>query len=49
MSDTNAVRNARWYLGEAFWETAERQGIINGKLFLAGFRINRSLPKADVL
>jgi ectonucleotide pyrophosphatase/phosphodiesterase family member 5 len=36
MSDTNAVRNAKWYLGEAFWETAERQGIITASYFWPG-------------
>ena len=33
MSDTIAVRDAKWYLGEAFWETAKRQGIITASYF----------------
>ena len=36
MSDTNAVRNGKWYQGEAFWETAERQGIITASYFWPG-------------
>jgi len=36
MSDTNTVRDGRWYLGEAFWETAERQGIISASYFWPG-------------
>ena len=36
MGDTNAVRNAHWYKGEAFWETAERQGIITASYFWPG-------------
>ncbi|MCX6171179.1 MAG: alkaline phosphatase family protein [Ignavibacteriales bacterium] len=36
MSDTNAVQDGRWYLGEAFWETAERQGIITASYFWPG-------------
>ena len=39
MSDTNAVRNGKWYLGEAFWETAERQGIISASYFWPGSEI----------
>ncbi|NJD22407.1 MAG: alkaline phosphatase family protein [Melioribacter sp.] len=39
MGDTNAVRNSRWYLGEAFWETAERQGIKTASYFWPGSEI----------
>lgn len=39
MSDTNTVRDARWYLGEAFWETAERQGIITASYFWPGSEV----------
>ena len=39
MGDTNAVREGRWYLGEAFWETAERQGIISASYFWPGSEI----------
>ncbi|HOI30694.1 MAG TPA: ectonucleotide pyrophosphatase/phosphodiesterase [Melioribacteraceae bacterium] len=36
MGDTNAVRDSRWYLGEAFWETAERNGITTASYFWPG-------------
>jgi predicted AlkP superfamily pyrophosphatase or phosphodiesterase len=36
MKDTASIRNARWYLGEAFWETAERNGIISASYFWPG-------------
>jgi predicted AlkP superfamily pyrophosphatase or phosphodiesterase len=39
MGDTGAVRNAYWYKGEAFWETAERQGIITASYFWPGSEI----------
>ena len=39
MSDTNAVRNGKWYMGEAFWETAERQGIISASYFWPGSEV----------
>ncbi len=36
LSDSVEVRNAYWYKGEAFWETAERQGIISASYFWPG-------------
>ena len=39
MGDTGAVRNAYWYKGEAFWETAERQGITAASYFWPGSEI----------
>ncbi|NOZ61408.1 MAG: alkaline phosphatase family protein [Calditrichaeota bacterium] len=36
VGDTKSVRNAYWYQGEAFWETAERQGIISASYFWPG-------------
>ena len=42
MSDTVEVRNARWYRGEAFWETAERQGIITASYFWPGSEVKDS-------
>ncbi len=36
MSDTTKIRNPKWYLGEAFWETAERQGIKTASYFWPG-------------
>ncbi len=42
MGDTNAVRDGRWYLGEAFWETAERQNIITASYFWPGSELQLS-------
>jgi len=42
MADTNAIRDGRWYLGEAFWETAERQGIITASYFWPGSELQLS-------
>lgn len=39
MSDSNAVNNAKWYWGEAFWETAERQGIRTASYFWPGSEV----------
>jgi len=36
MGDTIEARNGWWYKGEAFWETAERQGIITASYFWPG-------------
>jgi ectonucleotide pyrophosphatase/phosphodiesterase family protein 5 len=36
VGDKKSIRNARWYQGEAFWETAERQGIITASYFWPG-------------
>ena len=40
MADSNEVRNAYWYKGEAFWETASRQGIITASYFWPGSDIS---------
>jgi ectonucleotide pyrophosphatase/phosphodiesterase family member 5 len=36
MGDSTSVRDAKWYKGEAFWETAERQGILTASYFWPG-------------
>jgi ectonucleotide pyrophosphatase/phosphodiesterase family member 5 len=36
MGDSVAVRESEWYLGEAFWETAHRNGIISASYFWVG-------------
>lgn len=33
MWDTSIVRKSKWYKGEAFWETARKQGIISASYF----------------
>ncbi len=39
ISDTSETRKSKWYLGEAFWETAERHGIKTGSYFWPGSEI----------
>ncbi|MGB9770368.1 MAG: ectonucleotide pyrophosphatase/phosphodiesterase [Candidatus Kapaibacteriota bacterium] len=36
LKDSNAVTDPRWYLGEAIWETAKRQGIPTASFFWPG-------------
>jgi predicted AlkP superfamily pyrophosphatase or phosphodiesterase len=36
LGDTISVRDSKWYLGEAFWETAERNGIRTASYFWPG-------------
>ncbi len=36
LGDTNAVRNPKWYWGEAFWETARRYNIITASYYWPG-------------
>jgi len=36
LGDTVSVRQSKWYLGEPFWTTAERQGIISASYFWPG-------------
>lgn len=40
MSDTISTRDSKWYLGEAFWETAERQGIKTASYFWPGSELS---------
>lgn len=40
LNDTSSIRDGRWYLGEAFWETAERNGIKTASYFWPGSEIN---------
>lgn len=40
ISDSIQVREARWYKGEAFWETAQRNGIIAASFFWPGSEVN---------
>lgn len=42
MTDSNSVKNAKWYKGEAFWETAERQGIKTASYFWPGSEVSLS-------
>jgi predicted AlkP superfamily pyrophosphatase or phosphodiesterase len=40
MGDTVTSRDSKWYLGEAFWETAERQGIKTASYFWPGSELS---------
>ena len=42
MGDTIESRNGQWYKGEAFWETAYRQGIITASYFWPGSEVTLS-------
>lgn len=42
MGDSNEVKNPKWYKGEAFWETAERQGIKTASYFWPGSEVSLS-------
>jgi ectonucleotide pyrophosphatase/phosphodiesterase family protein 5 len=40
IGDTSEVRKAKWYRGEAIWETARRQGMITASYFWPGSELN---------
>ncbi|MCF6268108.1 MAG: ectonucleotide pyrophosphatase/phosphodiesterase [Melioribacteraceae bacterium] len=40
LSDSSAVRNPDWYKGEAFWTTAEKNGIKTASFFWPGSELN---------
>lgn len=40
IGDTNSVRNPQYYIGEAIWETARRQGVITASYFWPGSELN---------
>lgn len=42
MGDEDAVRNPVWYRGEAFWETARRQGMKTASMFWPGSELTDS-------
>ena len=42
LGDTISVRDSKWYLGEAFWETAERYGIKTASYFWPGSELRDS-------
>ena len=47
ISDTVEVRESEWYRGEAFWETAKRQGIITASYFWPGSDIDLGYRQPD--
>lgn len=40
VGDTVSVRESKWYLGEAFWETAQRNGIKTASYFWPGSEVD---------
>lgn len=47
LSDHNAVQDSRWYIGEAFWQTAKRNGIITASYFWPGSEVNLEYRRPD--
>jgi len=47
ISDTAAVRNPKWYKGEAIWETAKRQGLKTASYFWPGSELNLEYRRPD--
>jgi predicted AlkP superfamily pyrophosphatase or phosphodiesterase len=47
LGDTTAVRNPKWYKGEAIWETAKRQGVKTASYFWPGSEINLEYKRPD--
>ena len=40
LGDRSAVKNPKWYKGEPFWETAEKNGIISASYFWPSSEVN---------
>lgn len=47
IGDTSAVRNPKWYKGEAIWETAKRQGVLTASYFWPGSELNLEYRRPD--
>lgn len=47
LNDTSAVTDPRWYLGEAVWETAKRQGIVTASFFWPGSELKLDFRRPD--
>ncbi len=45
--DSIAKNDAKWYKGEAIWETAERQGVITASYFWPGSELNVDYRRPD--
>lgn len=48
IGDTAAVRNPEYYLGEAIWETARRQGVITASYFWPGSELNLEFRRPNI-
>ena len=47
VNDSTKSKNAKWYLGEAFWETAKRNGIITASYFWPGSDMKLDYRRPD--
>ncbi len=47
IGDSTQVTDGRWYQGEAFWQTADRNGIITASYFWPGSTIRPSYRRPD--
>ena len=45
--DSAIVRDAKWYKGEAIWETAKQQGVITASYFWPGSEVNLEYRRPD--
>ncbi len=45
--DSAVVSDAKWYKGEAIWETAKRQGVITASYFWPGSELNVDYRRPD--
>lgn len=48
IGDTSAVRNPEYYIGEAIWETARRQGVITASYFWPGSEMNLEYRRPNI-
>jgi ectonucleotide pyrophosphatase/phosphodiesterase family member 5 len=47
ISDSTKVTDGKWYLGEAFWQTADRNGIKTASYFWPGSEMNPEYRRPD--
>jgi predicted AlkP superfamily pyrophosphatase or phosphodiesterase len=49
ISDSTKVKDGKWYWGEAFWETAKRNGIITASYFWPGSEMKPDYRRPDYI
>jgi ectonucleotide pyrophosphatase/phosphodiesterase family protein 5 len=47
LSDSTQIKNGKWYLGEAFWQTADRSGIKSASYFWPGSEMKPDYRSPD--
>jgi len=47
LKDSNAITDSYWYLGEAIWETAKRQGLTTASFFWPGSEVKTNYRHPD--